>query len=71
MSMDEFYPWARTRARRTPTLFLRRLERRIIARSRIIPLDDRNLARLGATRRELRRREQSRPSRWRLWRFAP
>jgi hypothetical protein len=76
MLLDDVYKRAQYRARRTPSVLLRRTEREIVARARLSHPGDIDLARLAAARYELQRRERprsesrSRP-RWRFWRFAP
>jgi hypothetical protein len=78
MRLEEMYRQAQSRARRTPSARLRRIEREIVAKARLAHPGDRDLARLAAARNELRQRDQSRSGsrwrvawRWRFWRFAP
>jgi hypothetical protein len=59
MSTDEeLYRRARTRARRTPSVLLRRQERRVVSRGREHRPPQRDLLQLAAVRAELRVRRQ-------------
>jgi hypothetical protein len=61
-SPDAHHSTTRHRARRAPTWWLRRCERRIIARGRPNAFE---LAELAAIRQELKAREIRRARRWR------
>jgi hypothetical protein len=59
MANDELYRRARAKARRRPSVVLRRQERRVVAQAKARRPLESELAQLAAVRSELRRREGS------------